>query len=159
MPRGVRCRSTVRRAHELFSRLYPWENTRVAPVGIVNATANCARRRRRQRRRQRPFSGPPAPLDIVFFPGQPSLRSTVFASDSRPFVAGRVKAPILDRSLIRASWLARGKSDFCFREQRRCSCCFARDAYRARILKQRQVRERERGEGTRTCGGHRSTVR
>lgn len=38
-------RSTVE-AHELFSRLCPWENTRVAPVGIVNAAANCARRRR-----------------------------------------------------------------------------------------------------------------
>lgn len=49
-------------AHELFSRLCPWENTRVAPVGIVNATANCARRRRR-----RPLSGQLASLNIAFF--------------------------------------------------------------------------------------------
>lgn len=49
-------------AHELFSRLCPWENTRVAPVGIVNATANCARRRRR-----RLLSDQLASLNIVFF--------------------------------------------------------------------------------------------
>lgn len=55
-------------AHELFSRLCPWENTRVAPVGIVNATANCARRRRR-----RPLSGQPASLNITFFHDHLSL--------------------------------------------------------------------------------------
>ena len=64
-------RSTVE-AHELFSRLCPWENTRVAPVGIVNAAANCARRRRPLawilniaffRHRYRPFPSPnPQPL-------------------------------------------------------------------------------------------------
>lgn len=41
---AIRYRTTDE-AHELFSRLCPWENTRVAPVGIVNAAANCARRR------------------------------------------------------------------------------------------------------------------
>lgn len=52
-------RSTVE-AHELFSRLWPWENTRVAPVGIVNAAANCARRRRRRRWRR-----PPSPSSYL----------------------------------------------------------------------------------------------
>lgn len=71
-------------AHELFSRLCPWENTRVAPVGIVNATANCARRRRR---RPRAAGGWTRRMNIIAFFHPPRLFRPCFVLDlSRAFL-------------------------------------------------------------------------
>lgn len=75
--------------------LCPWENTRVAPVGIVNATANCARRRRRG-----PTLWPTsfAEYRILSRPPHPAL--------FRTFLSLRFGTPFVRR--------ARARACFCF---------------------------------------------